>query len=174
MEEFKYKDERDKSFGIAGMAISVVALDGEDYIDSISIDTPDGHSFTFSNDFFFINNPRFSAKIAWNEMLKQFQLTSAMLLTNLICRSYVQHRRKLSHETIESLREFVRSYGDEYFSLEKDEADNIFDKSLSYFDRIFSYSQVHEIASDFADTLIDQRQMSVREMASHLRSLSMI
>lgn len=172
--QLKYNDERDRSYGLTGVAISMVALDAEEYLDSISLDAPVGNSIEFSHDFFFITGPSFSAKSAWNERLKHFQITAGMIIANMMCRNYVQHRRKLSSDILDSLRDFVRDEGSALCSLEDDETDEVFNRSVSYFDRLFSYARVHEIANDFADNLINQRHVSAQEAVERLRQLSMI
>lgn len=170
----RYTDEKDKSYGLAGMAISIVALDGEEYLSGMSIDAPVGEGVELSQDFYFIGNPRLSAKIAWNELLKHFQLSSGMVISNVMCRNYVQHRRKLTSELIEALKEYVREEAKENCSLDEDESEALFEKSLRYFDRLFSYSRVHDIAHEFADTIIKQRRMSSREILEQLSQLSML
>ena len=172
--QLKYNGERDRSYGLTGVAISMVALDAEDYLDSISLDAPVGNSVEFSHDFFFMTSPSFSAKSAWNERLKHFQITAGMIIANMMCRNYVQHRRKLSSDILDSLRRFVRDEGEALCSLDNDETDNVFNRSVSYFDRLFSYARVHEIANDFADNLINQRRISAQEAIERLRQLSMI
>lgn len=173
-DQLKYIDEKDKSYGLAGMAISIVALDGEDYFEAISIDAPAEESIEFSHEFYFVGNPRLSAKIAWNEMLKHFQLSSGMVISNLICRNYVQHRHKLSPEVVEALKSVVREEARENCSLDEDESDALFEKSLNYFDRLFSYARVHEIANDFASAIVRQRRMTSHEVFEQLRQLSML
>ena len=167
-------DEKDKSYGLAGMAISLVALDGEEFLNGMSIDAPVGEGVDLSQNFYFIGNPRFSAKIAWNEMLKHLQLSSGMVISNVMCRNYVQHRHKLSSELIEALKEFIREEAKENCSLDEDESDMLFEKSLRYFDRLFSYSRVHDIAHEFAETIVRQRRLSSREIIEQLSQLSMI
>lgn len=168
----KYIDEKDKSYGLAGVAISIVALDAEEYLDAISIDSPAGECVEFSHDFFFTSNPGFSAKIAWTERFKHFQVTAGMLIANMMCRSYVQHRNKLSSDTIEQLRNIIFDEGEATCSLEKDETDTVFDRSISYFDRLFSYAKVHELANNLASTFVSQRRMSAPEIFESLRQLS--
>ncbi len=170
----KYNGERDRSYGLTGVAISLVALDAEEYLEGISLDAPVGNSIEFSHDFFFVTGPAFSAKSAWNERLKHFQLIAGMVIANLMCRNYVQHRRKLSPEILDNLRKFVYDEGVAVCSLDKDETDAVFDRSVSYFDRLFSYARVHEIANDFADNLVGQRSFTVQEVVERLRQLSMI
>lgn len=172
--KLKYNDERDRSYGLTGVAISLVALDAEDYLDCISMDAPVGNSIEFSHDFFFVTGPAFSAKTAWNERLKHFQVVAGMVIANLMCRNYVQHRRKLSADMLKNLRDFVHEEGESVCSLDRDETDDIFDRSVSYFDRLFSYARVHEIANDFAGNLVRQRTVSAQEVIERLRQLSMI
>lgn len=172
--KLRYKDEKDKSYGLAGMAISMVVLGGEDYLDGIFIDAPVGEGVELSQEFYFVGNPRFSAKIAWNELLKHFQLSSGMVISNVMCRNYVQHRRKLSEDLISALRDYVRNEAKEYCSLDDDESDVLFEKSLNYFDRLFSYAHVHELAHDFASAIVKQRRMSGHEIIEQLRQLSMM
>ncbi|MDE5594150.1 MAG: hypothetical protein K2I89_01060, partial [Muribaculaceae bacterium] len=59
-------------------------------------------------------------------------------------------------------------------SRDEDESDMIFEKSLNYFDRIFSYARVHEIAHEFASAIVKQRSMSAQEIIEQLRQLSML
>ena len=172
--KLRYTDEKDKSYGLAGMAISMFVLDGEEYLNGMSIDAPVGEGVDLSQDFYFIGNPRLSAKIAWNEILKHFQLSAGMVISNVMCRNYVQHRRKLNSELVDALKAFVREEAKENCSLDEDESDAIFEKSLNYFDRLFSYARVHEIANDFASAIVAQSSMTVQEILEQLRNLSMI
>ena len=170
----KYTDEKDKSYGLTGMAISMIVLDGEEYLGGVNIDAPVGERVELSQDFYFIGNPRLSAKIAWNEILKHFQLLAGMVISNVMCRNYVQHRRKLDSDLVKYLKEFVRDEAKENCSLDEDESDMIFEKTLNYFDRIFSYARVHEIAHEFASSIVEQRTMSSQEIIEKLRQLSML
>ena len=67
---FKYTDENDKSYGIAGMAIALLTTDSEDMLASVSLE-PDDNSFEMSGEFFFATSPRMSAKLAWRDILRQ-------------------------------------------------------------------------------------------------------
>ena len=94
-DKLKYADERDKSYGIAGMAIAVVAYDSESMLASVSMDAEPGHAVEFGSEFYFSGNPRLSAKIAWTEIIKHFRLATGLLVANAMSRHYVQHRRRL-------------------------------------------------------------------------------
>ena len=60
-----YTDDRDMAYGVAGMTITLVALDGEEYFAGIDLDAPAGEQMLMSHDFGFKGNPRMSAKIVW-------------------------------------------------------------------------------------------------------------
>jgi hypothetical protein len=58
----QYKDEEDRAYGLAGMAISLAALDAIDNVTSVSIDT-EGPMVTFSEEFYFSGSPTVSPKV---------------------------------------------------------------------------------------------------------------
>lgn len=169
-DKLKYVDEDDKVYGLTGVAISVVALDADSIIESLSLD--DDESVEFSRYFEYVSNPRVSPRIVWNEMVKHFQVLTAMRIANMMCRNYVRHRRKLSSEIARLLKECNRRDGVDGYQLDADEADVIFDKNYNYFDRLFSYSQIHQSANEFAEVLRRQRKMTVSEIIDQLRAIS--
>jgi hypothetical protein len=170
--QFKYKDEQDKSYGISGMAISLVAWDEEDLLVSVSLDSEPKESITLDPQFYFQGNPIYNAKLAWNQIVKHFTITTAMALSNVMCRSYLQKHSALSHDALNELKKLVREEGREHCSLENDECDTIFNKCYTYFDRLFAHSGVQAIATDFAKTLAERRQMSSTEVLDKLQQLS--
>lgn len=169
-EELKYTDEADKSLGVAGMAIALLACDSENYIAAVSIE--DGEeTIDFTPEAFFITNPRFSAKITWNRLMKEYQIYSGMLMGNVICR-FVQSHRRLSPETIDLIHDIVREHGCSVCELESDEIDTLFNKDLAYFNRLFNHPSVFEVARDFALTLQKSRRMSAGDVFESLSRLS--
>ena len=42
--KLRYSDERDKTYGITGMTITLVALDGEEYLSEIHLDSEPGET----------------------------------------------------------------------------------------------------------------------------------
>ena len=170
--KLKYTDENDKSLGVAGMAISLVACDGEDYLAAVSLEE-DEDALQMAEEFFFGGNPRFSAKIAWNEILKQFQITSGMMLGNVMCRNLAAGHA-LDSEMIEMIHDLILSDGQEFCSLERDEIENLYNQEYKYYYRMFSHPTVATIARDFATTLRLQRRMTAGEVIENLRRLSAI
>jgi len=168
----KYADERDKSYGVAGMAIAVVAYDSEDMLASVSMDAEPGRSIEFGSEFFFSGNPRLSAKIAWTEILKHFRLATGLLVANSMSRNYVQHRRRLSADTVAALREAVHNCGAaEELQLETDEIDAVFDRNMEFFDRLFQMSAVHEATHSLASDLVSKRSFTAAEVIDRLSSM---
>lgn len=171
IEELKYKDELDKSYGISGMVIALVACDGEDLLSAVSMDAPADESVAMTNDYFFRGNPRISAKIAWNTMIGHFRLSISMLLGNVMCRNYVLRHLPLDRATAGSLREIVRSGASDDCALETDEADAIFERCYHDIDRLFSHQGVHSMAVEFSDVLRKRRSLEAREAIELLNSL---
>lgn len=168
----KYKDERDKSMGIAGMAISIVINDKEDYLASVSLEEGE-NSFNLSEEFYFVSNPRISARIAWNELLNQYQIASGLLLSNVLCRNYVEGKSPTA-EMLETIHNMIIDEGRDHCSLDEDEAEKVYSSSLNYYRRIFMHPSVCAIARDFSDRLIRDRRMSAGEVFDALRRLASI
>ena len=105
----RYSDERDKTYGIAGMAITIVALDGEKYLSGISLDAEPGEHIAMSYDYGMRGNPRISAKIIWEQAVNDLRLSTSMVLGNIACRRYVLGHRPLGSADTEAIRLAVRS-----------------------------------------------------------------
>lgn len=170
----RYKNEDDKCYGATGMAIAVVVFDGEEYLSSINLDAAPDRVMEFTDDFYFSGNPGFSAKNAWNQILKNFNLAMALSLGNVLCRRIVYESKPVEKELTESLRQLMNDVGSDSCSLEKDETCHLFDKNLNYLTRIFSHYGVQNVAREFADELKKHRMMTRMEVLEHLRALSML
>ncbi|MDE6452733.1 MAG: hypothetical protein K2L74_05650 [Muribaculaceae bacterium] len=168
----KYADERDKSYGVAGMAIAVVAYDCEDMLASVSIDAAPGHNLEFGNEMAFNGNPRLSAKLAWNELLKHYRLATGLLVANAMSRHYVQHRRRLPGETQRALHDVLHTCGaaDEV-QLDADEVDEVLTSNYQFFDRLFQMQVVHDATHRLASDLVAQRTLSAAEVLDRLAAM---
>lgn len=145
----RYSDERDKTYGIAGMAITIVALDGEKYLSGISLDAEPGEHIAMSYDYGMRGNPRISAKIIWEQAVNDLRLSTSMVLGNIACRRYVLGHRPLGSADTEAIRLAVRSEAGTHCELDNDEADRLFDGCLSYVLRIFRHPGIQEVAHSF-------------------------
>jgi len=169
-DKLKYTDETDKSLGVAGMAITLVACDCEDMLAGVSLED-DEDTVSMAEEFFFNGNPRLSAKIAWNEILKQFQVTVGMLIGNVLCRRFCAGTSPDS-EMLKIVHDIIIEEGARQCSLDKDESEAVYNKYYSYYNRLFTHPTVAVVARDFATTLRMQRRMTSGEVIENLRQLA--
>lgn len=154
------------------MAIAMTVWDGEQWLAALSLDSEPGHGVEVTPDFFFSGNPRFSASLAWQELLKRLELSSAMIMGNAMCRSYVGQSRKLSPQAVKALRAVVRTEAEEACSLESDEADMLYAKIYDYLDRLFVHSRVHQLANSLSRRLQDERRLTAADVLDELAPLT--
>lgn len=171
-DKLKYTDETDKSLGIAGMAITLVACDCEDMLAGVSLEDGD-ESLSMAEEFFFSGNPRFSAKIAWNELLRQFQITASMLIGNVLCRRFCTGTSP-DADMLRLVHDIIIEEGSNYCSLDADEAEAVYSKNYRYYNRLFTHPTVAVVARDFATALRMQRHMTAGEVIDNLRRLGNI
>lgn len=169
----RYSDERDKAYGIAGMAITLVACDDEDILSEINLDAKPGECVVTSTDYGLKCNPRISAKILWTQSVKDLRSNTFMALGNLACRRYVLSHQSLTAHDTHDIREAVRTEAFEQCSLDKDEADNIFNNCLNQVDRVFRHSGVQNIVHTFVTKLSERRTMTATEVIELLAQLGL-
>ncbi len=176
MQQFSYTDETDRAFGATGMAIGLMIYDGEDMLYSIDLDraAAGGEMLELSPEFYFAGNPGASAKSAWNQMLRNYNLGISMILANVLCRHLVNRHTPLPDEHASRLREIARQEGMGSCALDTDEADRIFDKSFAYLNRVFSHRGVQAVAHDFASALTSRRHLSRLDTLELLQSLRLL
>lgn len=169
-----YRNESDRCYGVAGMTIGLVVFDGEDMLAGVSVDAPAHAMVEMDQDFFFAGNPSLSAKSAWNRMLKNFNLMTAMMIGNVMCRRLVLDSADLSGDLRKALHDRIVEEAAESCSLESDEAERLFEKDFSYLYRVFNHRGVQNVAHDFARKIADVRRLSRAEILEELRGLSML
>ncbi|MDE5969320.1 MAG: hypothetical protein K2K88_06385 [Muribaculaceae bacterium] len=168
----KYIDETDRCYGLAGSAIGLYIYDGESYIQMIDLDSDE--KLKLSNEFYFVTNPKFSTRLMWNRLIKQFEMTMAMTLSDYLCRCHVNRHTTPTHDDRETLRLTVTAEGMEYCSLEKEEADAIFEKTYTYMNRVFNHSGVQSIARNFTEQLVSSRSLDHADIVELLDTLRML
>ena len=82
----KYRNEEDKCNGLAGMLIALMLFDEFENIIEIDIDDDNNEYIHFTPEFFAWQSKLVPPKQAWEIALRNFQLTTAMVMANLICR----------------------------------------------------------------------------------------
>lgn len=168
-----YLNEDDKAYGLAGMAISLAALDAMDRVAEVSLDNA-GPMVTFSNQYYFSGSPSISPKVTWDNLLHNYYVTSAMVISNVMARSLVRLRRDVPSDVMKKIHEEIAEEGRDVCSLEDDEIETIYDKTRSYMGRIFRNPRLHPAIEDFARTLSRRRSLSGNEIIDELRALSLI
>lgn len=171
---FRYISEDDKCYGATGMAIGIVVYDSEDMLSGISLDAEPDDMMEFVDDFYFSGNPGLSAKSAWNQILKNFNLTMSLTIANVLCRSLVLDHKELDGSLRSRLHDVIMEEGRDTCSLDDDETDRLFDKNYRYLYRIFNHQGVQGVAHDFADKLKRSRRLSRMEVIDCLRALNML
>jgi hypothetical protein len=168
-----YLNEDDKAYGLAGMAISLAALDAIDRVAAVSLDA-DGPMVTFSHQYYFSGSPSVSPKVTWDTLLHNFYITSAMVISNVMARSIVRLGQEVPADLLDTIHKEIAEEGRDTCSLEDDEIDTLYDKTRSYMGRIFRNPRLHPAIDDFARTLSRRRSLSGSEIIDELRALSII
>lgn len=168
-----YLNEDDRAYGLAGMAISLAAFDAMDRVAEVSLDA-DGPMVTFSNEYYFSGSPSISPKATWQNLLRNFRITSAMAMANLLSRSIVRMKEGMPEDTMDLLRKTMIEEGRESCSLDEDEVEELFRSTLAYSKRIFANPRLHPAIDEFARILSLRRRLSGREIADELHLLQLI
>ncbi len=173
MKEFslKYTDERDKTYGIAGMAITLAVCDGLHMLREVDCDDEPGNNMHMVSAIELCGNPRMSAKSVWSQTIKDLRAITSMVLGNIACR-----RRMLSNRGYEdfeepAIKELVREQAMQYCSLDSDESDVLYENCHSYVRRIFSHGGMVPVIEQFSQRLNDRRRMSAAEVLECLTAL---
>lgn len=171
----KYKDDNDRCYGLAGMAMAIVVTDSEDLLASINLDAADSDGMMeFTPQFYFAGNPRLSARLAWNHIVEHYNLTMGLLVANVLSRYYVNLHQELTSEILQAIHENLVSEGKETCELDEDEVNMLFNKQFSYMQRLFRHPGVQGVVKDFVADLSERRHMSISEIMEGFKALSML
>lgn len=173
MLSLKYINEDDRAYGLAGMAISLAALDAIDRIADISLDS-DGPMVSFSHEYYFTGSPSISPKSTWNNLVNNFYITSTMVVSNVLARSLVRMGEEVPEKLLETIKKEMEAEGLDSCSLEADEVDRIFNRSMSGMRRIFANRRLYPAIQQFATTLSRRRTLTGNEIFDELRALRLI
>ncbi len=172
-EILKYRNEDDRCYGLAGMAISLAALDALDRVSSISLDN-EGPMVTFNYSYHFNGSPAISPKATWNNLIDNYQLTSTLIISNMMSRRLVKDRKDFRQEIIDMLYDEIAFEGRETCSLEDDEIRSLFNKTLSYSQRIFNNRRLYPMIDELAHVISRKRILTGKEIYEILRQLDLI
>lgn len=170
----KYLNEDDRAYGLAGMTISLAALDATDRVAEISLDS-DGPMVTFSHQYYFCGTPSISPKATWNNLMENYYITSAMVLSNLMARSVVRLKLpELPQDVLQEVKSSIAEEGREVCGLEDDEIENLYQKIYTYMRRIFFNPRLHPAIREYVGILSRKRRLSGSDIYDELRLLRLI
>ncbi len=172
--DLRYKDEQDKCYGLTGVAMSAVIWDVEHLISGIYLDSDAFNSIQYTPQLVAEGNAEISPRNIWNHNVEKFRLSMGMILSNILCRTYVLEHKFINHKTKQHIFEYFIEEGNSTCSLEKDEVETLFNKNYDYLHRIFSHPEVQRIANDFAQHLSERRSLSQAEIIEALQALNML
>jgi len=168
----KYRDEQDKCYGVAGMALGFSVYDAEHLFTAVTIDADVDETIRFTPEFFFVGNPRLSARDSWQYMLSHFKVTMGLAIANALCRRMVLDKGSADDTLRQQLLNAACEDGMDYCQLERDEVQPIFDKAFDYLSRLFSADPVHHAMHTVATTLQQRRTLTKTEVAELLQRLN--
>lgn len=168
-----YTDETDKAYGITGSVITLVAADGEQYLSALDLDAEPSEAIALIPEMGLRGNPRMSAKIIWSQTVKELRVSALMAIGNVACRVYVQGHRRLNADELSLLRSIISEEAAAHCELDDDEAEILFDNNLSFVQRLFNHSGIHNVARSFSATLAKRRQLSAAEAVEILAGLGL-
>lgn len=168
--QLKYSNEDDRAYGLAGMAISMASLDALDRITEIFLDA-EGPMVSFSQHFYYPSSPSLSPKTVWNNLMSNFQLTTSLVLGNVMARSLVRMGAEAEAEVFDEIRALVREEGRDVCNLEDEESDEIFENVMRHSRRLFYNPRLQPAVRELAGVISKRRRLSVIELAEELEML---
>lgn len=168
-----YSNEDDRAFGLAGMAICIAALDALNNVSEISLDS-EGPMISFAHSYYFSGSPSISPKATWNNLVKNFHLTATMVVGNVMARSLVRLGSDVPSKIMDEIHDDINREAIESCSLEKDEADALYDNAVAYSRRIFANKRLYPAIREFAATLSRRRTLSGLELLDEMHRLQFI
>lgn len=166
-----YKDDGDRALGLAGMAMALYINDAEGALVALDLDSERGQGVVLGPEFHFAANPRYSAKLAWQQTLAEFKTLTAMAVGNAMCRRYVGQGTGLTQAEIQYLIDFASQQGGEMCALEPDECRRAYVDIMQAMHRVFSYGAARSVASQLSNALLEHRRLSGAECLDIMRTL---
>ncbi len=170
----KYRDELDKSYGVAGMALGLSVLDADSLFTAITIDSDGPGCIQFTPEFFFAGNPRLSPRGAWQYILSHYRISVGLAVANALCRRMVLDNARVDNLLRDELFNAACEDGRDFCQLERDEVEPIFDEAFENMTRIFTDSRVRKAMDTFADALRQRRTLSHIDVADILQQTNLV
>lgn len=168
-----YQNEDDRAFGLAGMVISLASLRAIDRVAEISLDS-EGPMVEFSPEFYFQGSPSVSPKATWDNLVQNFHITTAMVLSNVMARSVVRMKEEAPDNLLKEIYSEVEKEGKDTCELDKDEIENLYNNAMLSMKRLFHNRRLHPAIEEFAHIISRKRNLSGREIRDELHLLQLL
>lgn len=169
----KYRDELDKSYGVAGMVLGLSVFDAGDLYTAVTLDGDVPGCVRFTPEFFFAGNPRLSPRGAWQYILGHFRISVGLAVANALCRRMVLDNGQVDDRLRDELFNAAFEDGRDFCQLERDEVEPIFDEAFDNMKRLFADSRVRKAMDAFADALQQRRTLSHIDVNDILQQLNL-
>ena len=170
----KYRDELDKSYGVAGMVLGLSVLEADNLFTAVTLDAEGTGCIQFTPEFFFAGNPRLSPRGAWQYIVGHYRISVGLAVANALCRCMVLDNEAVDDKLRDSLFNAACEDGRDYCQLERDEVEPIFDEVFDNMRRLFADSRVRKAMDAFADALQQRRTLSHIDANDILQQLNLI
>lgn len=167
-----YSNEDDRAYGLAGMTVSLAALDALDRVVDISLDS-EGPMVNFSNEYFFSASPAVSPKSVWENLIRNYHITASMVVANVMSRSLVRLGEEMPEDVRKRIYEEIEAEGRDTCGLEKDEILSIFSKIMTQNRRIFANPRIAPSIAELARIISRKRRLSGMEIRDELHYLQL-
>ncbi|MDE7119936.1 MAG: hypothetical protein K2O10_04945 [Muribaculaceae bacterium] len=159
MFNLKYQDQRDRAYGLSGMAVAMVVWDNEQYLAGLNLDAEADFGLELSPDFFTIANSALSAKAVWNDRVAKFQLALGLMVANVLSRALVRANEEITPQARQMLVKSLHDEGRSACDLTETEVDALFTKAYGYFHSIFAHHAVTPLVDSVAEALENSRRL---------------
>ena len=170
----KYRDELDKSYGVAGMVLGLSVFDASDLFTAVTLDGDGPGCIQFTPEFFFAGNPRLSPRGAWQYIVGHYRISVGLAVANALCRRMVLDNGKVDDKLRDELFNAAFDDGRNYCQLERDEVEPIFDEAFNNMKRMFADGRVRKAMDSFADVLQRHRTLSHIDVIDLLQQLDLM
>ena len=167
----KYRDEKDKCYGVVGMAIGLHVWDVEDMFTSITLDAQGFDCINFTPDIIYSKSQSISPKATWQHQLKMFQVFMGLATSNVMCRKIIGDGSSFTQAHKVAILDAFEEEAREEFDLDDYESERMFNNMYTRLVRLYNHSLVREMVDDFAAQLNSRRKMTACEDADALALL---
>jgi len=169
----RYRNEEDKCYGVASMAIGLSVFDADDLMTEVTIDADGVDCVRFVPDYYFTGSPRVPASKSWHHIYSHYQVSMGLAIANAMCRKMILDHGVIDRKGRDQLLDAAVADGQSLCQLDRDEVVPIFDKSYSYLMRVFGNRDIQHAIIAFVEQLQQRRTLTRGEVAELLQELNL-